>query len=176
MSKTKPNIYLLSVSVHEHKQPVKRYHSCLTGQQVPSSLTGQLKYLVYLSVRRDVIECMVEFLTAEAVCSVLLVLPASTYSLPSFSSRLLLLSSVAQVRLLSPLPAHSTDNYHVHALHQSHTRTWFLFNGQSSGIAPIRLLQVTPVTKSTLLGIVVAERLQDGCPSCRPTNNINNSL
>jgi len=34
------------------------------------------------------------------------------------------------------------------------------------------LLQVGLVHKSKLLGIVVAELLQAGCPSCHPTNSI----
>jgi len=44
----------------------------------------------------------------------------------------------------------------------------FLFN---LSIFP-ELLQVRPVPKSKLLGVVVAELLQAGCPSCHPTNSI----
>ena len=44
----------------------------------------------------------------------------------------------------------------------------FLFN---QPIFP-ELVEVRPVPKSKLSGIVVAELLQAGCPSCCPTNSV----
>jgi len=54
----------------------------------------------------------------------------------------------------------------------THTHTKFLFNWPIfPELFQVRLLQVRPVLKSKLLGIVVAELLQAGCPSCHPTNS-----
>ena len=54
------------------------------------------------------------------------------------------------------------------------TNTRFLFNRPIFPELPqVRLLQVRPVHKSKHLGIVVSELLQAGCPSCHPTNSIN---
>jgi len=54
-----------------------------------------------------------------------------------------------------------------------HTHTWFLFNQPIfSELLQVRLFQVSPVTKSKLLGIVEAELLQAESPSCYPTVSV----
>jgi len=56
----------------------------------------------------------------------------------------------------------------------SHTYTQFLFNRPFfPELLPVRLLQVRPVQKkSKILGTVVEELLQAGCPSCRQANSV----